>query len=147
MAERLSYSRAHVANTIRLLSLPPDVQRLLALGRIQAGHARALLSLPDEEAQSAVALRIAGEGLSVRQVEELVKTYATAGRPRPARLSRPVDPSVLEVQEVMSDRLGTTVRVTLGKRKGRVVIEFGTRDDLDRIASVIGRGSATELGP
>ena len=147
VAERLGYSRAHVANTIRLLSLPPDVQRLLALGRIQAGHARALLSLPDEEAQSAVALRIAGEGLSVRQVEELVKTYATAGRPRPARLSRPVDPSVLEVQEVMSDRLGTTVRVTLGKRKGRVVIEFGTRDDLDRIASVIGRGSATELGP
>src|SRR5205814_1592391 len=75
VAERLGHSRTHVANTIRLLSLPPDVQRLLAEGRIQAGHARALLGLPDDEARSTLALRVAAEGLSVRQVEALVRAY------------------------------------------------------------------------
>ena len=76
VAERLGCSRSQVANTIRLLSLPGDVQELLAEGKIQAGHARALLGLPDDEARSTVALRIAAEGLSVRQVEDLVRSYA-----------------------------------------------------------------------
>src|SRR5207244_13279487 len=96
LAERLGSSRAHIANTIRLLSLPPDVQRLLAEGRIQAGHARALLSLPDDEARSTLALRVAAEGLSVRQVEDLVRTYT-----KPPRARRPVrasDPALGEVE-------------------------------------------------
>ena len=89
VAERLGCSRSQVANTIRLLSLPGDVQQLLAEGRLQAGHARALLGLPDDEARSAVALRVAAEGLSVRQVEDLVRSYAdhpasTRRRQRPA---------------------------------------------------------------
>src|SRR6266542_4718760 len=97
MAERLGYSRAHIANTIRLLSLPPDVQRLLAEQRIQAGHARALLSLPDPEAMSLLALRVVAEELSVRQVEELVRNYtdhpSTSGRETKAP-----DPVVAEVE-------------------------------------------------
>jgi ParB family chromosome partitioning protein len=141
VAERLGYSRAHVANTIRLLSLPGDVQRLLADGRIQAGHARALLGLPDDEAKSMIALRVAAEGLSVRQVEDLVRSFAehpaatTPGR-QPA-----VDPGVTELMEILSEQLATRVSIAMGKRKGKIVVEFSSREDLDRIVSeIVGSG-------
>ena len=147
VAERLGYSRAHVANTIRLLSLPGDVQRLLVDGKIQAGHARALLALPDDEAKSAVALRVAAEGLSVRQVEDLVRKYepqeAAATRTRGGRGS---DPVVTEVEEILSEQLATRVQVMLGKRKGKIVVEFGSKEDLDRIVSEI-IGSGPGLAP
>ncbi|MDP8956354.1 MAG: ParB/RepB/Spo0J family partition protein [Actinomycetota bacterium] len=147
VAERLGYSRAHVANTIRLLSLPGDVQRLLVDGKIQAGHARALLALPDDEAKSAVALRVAAEGLSVRQVEEIVRNYqpqaATAARTGTTRRS---DPMVTEVEEILSEQLATRVQVMLGKRKGKIVVEFGSKEDLDRIVSEI-IGSGPGLAP
>ena len=94
VAERLGYSRAHVANTIRLLSLPPDVQRLLAEGRIQAGHARALLGLPDDDARSTLALRAVAESLSVRQVEDLVRGYAERPRAVATRTKKAPDPAV-----------------------------------------------------
>jgi ParB family chromosome partitioning protein len=142
VAERLGYSRAHVANTIRLLSLPGDVQRLLAEDRIQAGHARALLGLPDDEARSSLALRAAAEGLSVRQVEDLVRGYAD--RPKAAAAPRKKaagDPGLSEVEEILSEQLATRVHVTLGKRKGKIVVEFGSREDLDRIVSeIVGSG-------
>src|SRR6266508_6004285 len=141
VAERLGYSRAHVANTIRLLSLPPDVQRLLAEGRIQAGHARALLGLPDDESRSALALRVAAEGLSVRQVEDLVRGYAEAARKVPPRGSSGPDPGLGEVEEILSEQLAARVRVTMGKRKGKIVVEFGSTEDLDRIVSeIVGSG-------
>ena len=142
LAERLGYSRAHVANTIRLLSLPPDVQRLLAEGKLQAGHARALLGLPDDEARSMLALRVSAEGLSVRQIEDLVRSYlehpaAMAAPPPPS----PPDPNVSEVEEILSEQLATRVHVTLGKRKGKIVVEFSSREDLERIVSeIIGSG-------
>ena len=146
VAERLGYSRAHVANTIRLLSLPPDVQRLLAEGRIQAGHARALLGLPDDEARSALALRVAAEGLSVRQVEDLVRGYADAPRRAAPRGSAGPDPVLAEVEEILSEQLAARVRVTMGKRKGKIMVEFGSREDLDRIVSEI-VGSGPGLAP
>ena len=141
VAERLGYSRAHIANTIRLLSLPGDVQRLLGEGRIQAGHARALLGLPDEEAQSTLALRVAAEGLSVRQVEELVRSYvehpAAAARQEP----KGSDPGVSEAEEILSEQLATRVRISLGRRRGKIVVEFASREDLDRIVSeIVGSG-------
>lgn len=138
LAARLGFSRAHIANTIRLLQLPPAVQRLLAERRISAGHARALLALPNEEAQESLALRIAAEGLSVRQTEALVKAYAGA-RPRRTR-SRPTAGRFAEVEEALTDALGTKVRVQMGKRKGRIVIDFAP-DDLDRIVKRIGPGA------
>jgi ParB family chromosome partitioning protein len=124
-----------VANTIRLLSLPPDVQRLLADGRIQAGHGRALLALPDDEARSVLALRIAAEGLSVRATEEAVRTYAAPRRRRST--PRPPEPGLAEVESRLSERLATRVTVAAGRRKGRLVIEFGSREDLDRIVEEI----------
>lgn len=148
VAERLGCSRSQVANTIRLLSLPGDVQQLLAGGRLQAGHARALLGLPDDEARSAVALRVAAEGLSVRQVEDLVRSYADhpasaaagSARPAPAARSEP-DNAVAEVEEILSEQLATRVQVLMGLRKGKIVVEFGSRADLDRIVSeIVGSG-------
>lgn len=141
MAERLGYSRAHVANTIRLLSLPGDVQRLLAEGKIQAGHARALLGLPDDQAKSGLALRVAAEGLSVRQVEDLVRSYSEHPAVAPPPTPRDADPMLSEVEEILSEQLQTRVQITLGKRKGKIIVEFGSRDDLDRIVSeIIGSG-------
>lgn len=140
LAERLGFSRAHIANTIRLLQLPGEVQRLLAEGRLQAGHARALLTLPDREAQKAVALRVAAEGLSVRQVEELVRTYTERGEPKTvAEASAPRDPRTAEVEETLSEELSTRVRVQMGRRKGKIVVEFASRKDLDRIVDRIVR--------
>ena len=141
VAERLGYSRAHVANTIRLLSLPGDVQRLLADGRIQAGHARALLGLPDDEAKSMIALRVAAEGLSVRQVEDLVRSYAEhPAASTPGRQSA-VDPGVTELMEILSEQLATRVSIAMGKRKGKIVVEISSREDLDRIVSeIVGSG-------
>jgi ParB family chromosome partitioning protein len=143
LAERLGYSRAHVANTIRLLSLPGDVQQLLAEGRIQAGHARALLGLPDDEARSMLGLRAAAESLSVRQVEELVRSYTEhPATTKPVAVdAQPTDPMVNELEELLSEQLATRVRVALGKRKGKIIVEFGSKEDLERIVSeIIGSG-------
>ena len=153
VAERLGCSRSQVANTIRLLSLPGDVQELLAENKIQAGHARALLGLPDDEARSTVALRIAAEGLSVRQVEDLVRSYAdhpaSSAAARTARTGgkhSELDPAIAEVEEILSEQLATRVQVVVGRRKGKIVVEFGSAEDLDRIVSEI-VGSGPGLAP
>lgn len=147
LAERLGFSRPHISNTIRLLQLPDEVQGLLAEGKIQAGHGRALLALSDPEAQTSLALRIAAEDLSVRQVEEVARAYAKAGRTEAAdgaaaavRSRRPPDPRAAEVEEILSEELSTRVRVQMGRRKGKVVVEFGSAEDLDRIVTRIVSG-------
>jgi ParB family chromosome partitioning protein len=137
LAERLGHSRSHVANTIRLLQLPGDVQRLLAEGGITAGHARALLGIDDADAQAALAIRIAGEGLSVRQTEELVRNYAAHPAARPAKVARLPDPKLLEYEEALAEALGTRVHIQRSRRKGKIVVEFGSKADLGRIASRI----------
>jgi ParB family chromosome partitioning protein len=145
VAERLGCSRAHVANTVRLLSLPPDVQRLLADGRIQAGHGRAILGLPDDQARSALALRAAAEGLSVREVEELVRRYTQVTVRRRLRPAHPTgtDPAVAEVEEILSAHLSTPVRVRLRRGGGTITVDFATREDLDRIVAEIAGAPAT----
>jgi ParB family chromosome partitioning protein len=137
LAQRLGHSRSHVANTIRLLHLPPEVQRLVADGSLTAGHARALLSLEDPEAQTTLAVRIAAEGLSVRQTEELVRSYVAHPAARTEAAPRPVDPKLLQIEEALADALGTRVRIHRARRKGRIVIEFGSKSDLDRISNRI----------
>lgn len=151
LAERLGVSRSHVANTIRLLALPSEVQQLLAEGKIQAGHGRALLSLAEPEAQRTLALRSVAEELSVREVEELVRNYlehpVAKGAEKTGRAAAPRDGSSLgEVEEILSEQLATRVSIQMGKKRGRVIIEFGSADDLERIVSEI-IGSGPGLAP
>ena len=151
LAERLGVSRSHVANTIRLLQLPADVQSLLAEGKIQAGHGRALLSLAEVEAQRMLALRAAAEELSVREVEELVRNYLEhpSAADKPVGKAVPPSPeasSLAEVEEILSEQLATRVTIQMGKKRGRIVVEFGSADDLERIVSEI-IGSGPGLAP
>lgn len=146
LGERLGVSRPHVANTIRLLNLPGDVQQLLAERKLSAGHARALLGLEDPEAQVSLALRAVAEEITVREVEDLVRTYNGSApaetTPRQAAVkSTPASGSYGEVEEILSEQLQTRVRVEAGKRKGKIVIEFGSAEDLDRITGeIVGSG-------
>jgi ParB family chromosome partitioning protein len=150
LAERLGVSRSHIANTIRLLQLPPDVQQLLADGRLQAGHGRALLSLNEADAQTTVALRAAAEDLSVREVEELVRRYieqpSAPATPTEPKSAPPSDTTMNEVEEILSEQLATRVQIQMGKKRGRIVVEFGSADDLERIVSEI-IGSGPGLAP
>ena len=152
VAQRVGRSRSAVANTIRLLQLPPGVQRLVVEGSISAGHARALLSTPDRARQEALAAQIAAEGLTVRQVEDLLRDdtdddaadggaadtdEGTDGDPAPTPAPAVPEPGVLELEELLAARLETRVNVRLGKGPGRVVIEFADLDDLERIYRII----------
>jgi ParB family chromosome partitioning protein len=151
LADRVGVSRSHIANTIRLLQLPLDTQQLLTDGRLQAGHARALLSLGDADAVDALALRVIAEDLSVRETEELVRRYVE-GPPQKDAKSAP-DPErgaagvgMAEVEEILSEQLATRVSIQMNKKRGRVIIEFGSPDDLERIVSEI-VGSGPGLSP
>jgi ParB family chromosome partitioning protein len=138
LARRLGHSRPHIANTIRLLNLPAEVQGMLAEGTITAAHGRALLGLDDPQGQASLAKRIAGEGLSVRQTEELVRTYgggSPVSRKVPEQKAR--DAKLMQIEEALGDALGTRVRVQRAKRKGKIVIDFGSKSDLDRIVGRI----------
>ncbi len=143
LANRLGRSRPLITNMIRLLKLPIPVQRRVAAGVLSAGHARAILSLETgSDAQEALAARIVAEGMSVRATEEAV-TLANRGDDDPNSPSSPARrkpihmPGLQDVAERLSDRLDTRVTVSLGKRKGKIVVEFGSVDDLERIVGVI----------
>jgi ParB family chromosome partitioning protein len=143
LAQRIGRSRPQISNTIRLLRLPPPVQRRVAAGVLSAGHARALLALDDPDAQERLAQRIVAEGLSVRAVEEIVALGGDAAPAGPrAKPRRPTAPGLDELAGRLSDRLETRVRVQLGRSKGTVTIDFASLEDLDRIVRVIDRTDA-----
>jgi ParB family transcriptional regulator, chromosome partitioning protein len=153
LADRLGVSRSHIANTIRLLALPPEVQTLLAEGKISAGHGRALLALGDADAQRSLALRTAAEDLTVRDVEDAVRSFldapkaSTAAGESEAKGTAPPEPGALsEVEEILSEQLATRVQIQMTRKRGRIVIEFGSADDLERIVSEI-VGSGPGLAP
>jgi ParB family chromosome partitioning protein len=152
LADRVGVSRSHIANTIRLLALPLDVQQLLADEKITAGHARAVLSLGDKEAMTSLATRIAAEDLSVRQTEDVVRRFlevpqATEDKKRVAEsITAKPDANLAEVEEILSEQLATRVSIQMGAKRGKVVIEFGSPDDLERIVSEI-VGSGPGLAP
>jgi ParB family chromosome partitioning protein len=137
LAVKLSKSRPAITNTIRLLNLPPSVQRKVAAGVISAGHARALLSLTDEKEIENLANRIVAEGLTVRAVEEIVATGAAKVKGGSVRSGKIIAPKLKEISDQLSDHLDTRVNVELGKQKGKIVIEFATIEDLERISKVI----------
>lgn len=138
LSARVGRSRPQITNTIRLLRLPPAVQRRVAAGVLSQGHARALLSLPDDASMEALASRIVAEGMSVRMVEEIV---TLGGEPTKERTRRPrrtaSSEGLEELAEVLADRLDTRVQVSMGRVKGKVTIEFAGREDLERILDVL----------
>ncbi|GII63347.1 chromosome partitioning protein ParB [Sphaerisporangium krabiense] len=146
LAQRVGRSRSHITNTLRLLNLPGNVQLRVAAGTISAGHARALLTLSDPAAQEHLASRIVAEGLSVRTVEEIVSMgEATAApAPRARRAKDAPDPTLAHLAHRLSDHFETRVKVDLGRRKGRIVVEFASMDDLERIISAMAPGAALE---
>jgi ParB family chromosome partitioning protein len=137
LAVKLSKSRPAITNTIRLLNLPPAVQRKVAAGVISAGQARALLSLTDEKEIEKLANRIVAEGLTVRMVEEIVATGEAKVKGGSIRSGKILTPKLKEISQQLSDHLDTRVRVELGKQKGKIVIEFATIEDLERLSKVI----------
>ena len=137
LAAKLSKSRPAITNTMRLLNLPPAVQRKVAAGVISAGHARALLSLTDEKEIENLANRIVSEGLTVRAVEEIVATGGAKVKAGSLRSGKIVAPKLKEISDQLSDHLDTRVSVELGKQKGKIVIEFATVEDLERINTKI----------
>ena len=138
LAKRIARSRPQIANTLRLLKLPPTVQKKVAAQVITAGHARALLSLATAEEMERLAERIVAEGLSVRTTEEIVRLGKAKATPRPrTRQQRPLSPLGESVVSALSDAYDTRVSITEGRKKGRIVIEFAGADDLQRIADLI----------
>jgi len=142
LARKVGRSRPHISNTLRLLQLSGAVQRRVAAGVLSAGHARALLSLDDAEAQDHLAHRIVAEGLSVRAVEEIVALGAQAAKTSRQHEARPkpVAPGLKDLADRLSDVFDTRVKVELGQRKGKIVVEFASLEDLDRIIQTMTPG-------
>ncbi len=159
VAERVGKSRSAVANTIRLLQLPPSVQRMISRGELTAGHARALLGSPDRNFQEELAQLVVEEELTVREVEEQVRLHlagdadesssAPEAAEDPAPTARPASPgstksaALLELEDLLGSHLDTRVLVSMGAAKGRMVIDFATVEDLERIYRVILEGRET----
>ncbi|WP_226823920.1 ParB/RepB/Spo0J family partition protein [Brevibacterium aurantiacum] len=144
LSERIGRSRPQISNTLRLLRLPPLVQRRVAAGVISAGHARAILGLREPEHMEILAQRIVAEGLSVRASEEAVVLLNRGDSMNVSRATTKVAPQFIEVAERLGDRLDTKVNITVGKKKGKLSVEFANQDDLDRILLLLGEESPAE---
>ncbi|RAM38180.1 ParB/RepB/Spo0J family partition protein [Arthrobacter globiformis] len=143
LADRIGRSRPQVSNTLRLLKLPPLVQRRVAANVLSAGHARALLSLPDAASMERLAQKIVAEGMSVRATEEAVTLHREPATPAKNNIPRPGarHERLDYLASSLSDRLDTNVKISLGARKGRVSIEFASVEDLNRIMDVLAPGA------
>ena len=142
LSSRIARSRSQISNTLRLMKLPPLVQRRLAAGVLTTGHARALLGLPDAAAMERLAQRIVSEGLSVRNTEELVALHDEPETP--VRSYRPRSTPMPALASQLSDAFDTRVKVTRGAKKGRIMIEFAGQDDLERIIEALAPGVSLE---
>jgi len=137
VAHRVGKSRSAVANLLRLFQLPPQVQKLVAEGRVSAGHAKVLLGTPDRAFQEALARRIVSDGLTVRDTEDAVRKRNEQRDDAPVEDRGPASklppPGLLELEELLADRFDTRVKINLGPKRGRMVIEFADLEDLERI--------------
>jgi ParB family chromosome partitioning protein len=140
LGEKLGRTRGTISNSLRLLDLPLAVQRLVIDGRLSAGHGKALLGLENPALQERLAKRVAVDELSVRKTEDIVRTYQgmAGGTRSPSRLqTTETAPIVTEAQTVLADRLQTRVRVEMGKRKGKIVVDFVSLEELDRLMGLM----------
>ncbi|GAA4521505.1 MULTISPECIES: ParB/RepB/Spo0J family partition protein [Nonomuraea] len=149
LAQKVGRSRSHITNTLRLLNLPPEVQLKVAAGSITAGHGRALLGLSTPEEMILLAKRISAELLSVRAVEEIVALGSAQAAPakpvRERQAGKPTAPGLSHLADRLSDHFETKVKVDLGRRKGRIVVEFATIDDLERIIGTMAPEAARAM--
>ncbi|MGM0901539.1 MAG: ParB/RepB/Spo0J family partition protein [Bacillota bacterium] len=141
LAKRLGKSRPHLANHIRLLSLPAKIQALISEGKISMGHGRALLGLRQKEQLQAVAEKTVREGLNVRQLELLIQQLNNAV-PREAKKKPEKDVFIRAQESHLRERFGTTVTIKQSKNKGKIEIDFFSKDDLERILELIGKSSS-----
>lgn len=139
LAAKLGRSRSLISNTIRLLNLPTSVQRKVAAGVISAGHARALLGLSDGVEIDRLANRIVAEGLSVRSIEEIISSLQPFSNQRKKRSEKEISGEAMAAAEILGDYLDTRVSIENSKSKGKIVIEFSGREDMQRIVELIER--------
>ncbi|VXA91566.1 ParB/RepB/Spo0J family partition protein [Nocardioides sp. AX2bis] len=144
LAQRIGRSRPQISNTLRLLRLSPAVQRRVAAGVLSAGHARALLSVDDADLQDRLASRIVAEGISVRALEEIVAVGDQGTQRRSPGRRRPSAPGLSEIADRLSDRFETTVKVDLGRSKGKITVDFASLEDLQRILEVMDPRNRTD---
>ncbi len=152
VAARVGRSRASISNTLRLLQLPPAIQRSLQEGKLSMGHARAILGSPDRSFQEVLAKRVVADDLSVRAVEELVREHQGTADPEGGHNSgngaaadsrrRLRPPGLVELEELLGDHLETRVKISMGSARGKVVVEFSTLEDLERIYRLMTDGAA-----
>jgi len=143
VASRVGRSRTSITNTLRLLQLPPAIQRYVKEGSLRMGHARALLGTPDRAFQEQLAKRAVAEDLSVREVEDAIRSREDAepaAKVARARASKLRPPGLLELEELLGDYLETRVRISMSPRRGRVEVDFATLEDLERIYRIITEG-------
>jgi len=132
LSKRIGKSRSVIANSIRLLNLPEEIQNLLAKGKITTGHARALLSLDNEEEQKQMAQKILERDLTVREIEKLVKKPKKQNK-----LSKKTNPLIIHLEDILKQFFGTKVKVRSGKNKGKIEIEYYSEEDLERILELV----------
>lgn len=133
LSKRIGKSRSVIANSVRLLNLPEEIQQLLAEGKITTGHARALLSLDNQQTQKELALAILEKDLTVRDIEKLVKKPKRDGKPKKEK----VDPVMSQLEDRLEQFFGTKVKVKSGKKKGKIEIEYYSEEDLERILELV----------
>lgn len=136
LAQRIGKSRPHVANMLRLLQLPESIRKLVAATELTMGHARALLSVADENMQMQLAKDVVGKGLNVRQLEELVKQLNVS---RETKKKKPAknEPILIEMEERLRSRFGTAVKIKKGAKRGKIEIDFYSQEDLQRIIEIL----------
>ncbi|HEY4396591.1 MAG TPA: ParB/RepB/Spo0J family partition protein [Acidimicrobiia bacterium] len=138
VAARVGRSRVAITNTLRLLQLPPAIQKMIQDDTLKGGHARALLGTPDRAFQEQLARRVVNEGLSVRAVEDAVRAHVGDAKRAPSAAPgqlRP--PGLLELEELLGDYLETRVKITVGGKQGRITVDFADLEDLERLYRVV----------
>jgi ParB family transcriptional regulator, chromosome partitioning protein len=138
VAARVGRSRVAITNTLRLLQLPPAIQKMIQDDTLKGGHARALLGTPDRAFQEQVARRVVNEGLSVRAVEDAVRAHVGDAKRAPSAAPgqlRP--PGLLELEELLGDYLETRVKIVVGGKQGRITVDFADLEDLERLYRVV----------
>lgn len=134
VATRLGKSRSAVSNTVRLLQLPAPIQGMVERKELSAGHARALLTVEDESYAVHIAEKAVAEGWSVRQVEDAIRARVESGAQSRPAVAPPMRPAaIIELEHQLAEELGAKVKITYGKRGGKVMVNYGSLDDLERI--------------